>query len=73
MSGFAEPVLRIIRERYADFGPTLACEKLADIHDLNLAKEIVCKLMTRDGLWILRKHGRLVCISHACVGPVSVS
>ncbi|WP_447884886.1 hypothetical protein, partial [Serratia fonticola] len=24
---------------YADFGPTLACEKLAEIHDLYLAKE----------------------------------
>lgn len=32
MLGLAERVLRIIRERYADFGPTLACEKLADLH-----------------------------------------
>lgn len=32
--GLAERALHIIRERYADFGPTLACEKLAEIHDL---------------------------------------
>lgn len=30
MPGLAERALRIIRERYADFGPTLACEKLAE-------------------------------------------
>ena len=42
MPGLAERALRIIRERYADFGPTLACEKLAEIHDLYLAKETVC-------------------------------
>lgn len=55
MPGLAERALRIIRERYADFGPTLACEKLAEIHDLYLAKETVRKLMTRDGLWTPRK------------------
>uniref|UniRef100_UPI003969D2A5 ISNCY family transposase n=2 Tax=Enterobacter bugandensis TaxID=881260 RepID=UPI003969D2A5 len=54
MPGLAERALRIIRERYADFGPTLACEKLAEIHGLYLAKETVRKLMTRDGLWIPR-------------------
>ncbi|MBH2846256.1 ISNCY family transposase [Serratia marcescens] len=55
MPGLAERALHIIRERYADFGPTLACEKLAEVHDLYLAKETVRKLMTRDGLWIPRK------------------
>ena len=40
---------------YTSFGPTLACEKLAELHDLYLAKETVRKLMTRDGLWIPRK------------------
>jgi transposase len=28
--GLAQRALAIIRERYADFGPTLACEKLAE-------------------------------------------
>lgn len=55
MPGLAERALRIIRERYADFGPTLACEKLAEVHDLYLAKETVRQLMTRAGLWIPRK------------------
>src|SRR6266481_2238998 len=28
----------IIRERYPDFGPTLAAEKLAELHDIHLAR-----------------------------------
>ncbi len=55
MPGLAERALRIIRECYADFGPTLACEKLAEVHGLYLAKETVRKLMTQAGLWIPRK------------------
>ncbi len=55
MPGLAERALRIIRERYADFGQTLACEKLAEVHGLHLAKETVRKLMTQAGLWIPRK------------------
>lgn len=55
MPGLAERALRIIRERYADFGPTLACEKLAEVHGLYLTKETVRKLMTQAGLWIPRK------------------
>lgn len=34
--GLAERAVRLIRERYADFGPTLACEKLAECHALEL-------------------------------------
>lgn len=52
MLGLAERALRIIRERYADFGPTLACEKLAEVQGLYLAKETVRKLMTQAGLWV---------------------
>lgn len=33
MPGLAERALHIIRERYSDFGPTLACEKLAEVKD----------------------------------------
>ena len=29
--GLAERAIQIIRERYADFGPTPACEKLAEL------------------------------------------
>ena len=48
--------LSIIRDRYPDFGPTLACEKLRERHGILLAKETIRKLMTEAGLWIPRKQ-----------------
>jgi hypothetical protein len=53
--GVATSALTIIRERYQDFGPTLACEKLRELHGLVLAKETVRKLMLDAGLWIPRR------------------
>jgi hypothetical protein len=35
----AGPALSIIRDRYVDFGSTLACEKLRECHGIRLAKE----------------------------------
>jgi len=35
-TGFRETVLSIVRERYADFGPTLAAEKLSELHGLGV-------------------------------------
>ena len=50
-----QSALEIIIEKYSDFGPTLACEKLREIHNISLAKETVRKLMTNANLWITRK------------------
>ncbi|HEM7880614.1 ISNCY family transposase [Burkholderia contaminans] len=52
----ADRALSIIRERYADFGPTLACEKLWECHGIRLAKETVRRLMTDAGLWVPRRQ-----------------
>src|SRR5687767_13867805 len=41
----------LIREHYADFGPTLAAEKLRELHGLTLAKETVRKIMVDAGHW----------------------
>lgn len=54
-TGVGNLALSIIRERYADFGPTLVCEKLHEYHQLNLSKETVRQLMTDVGLWIPRR------------------
>ena len=54
--GLAQQALAIIRERYADFGPTLACEKLRECHGVELAKETVRRWMRDAGLWIPRKQ-----------------
>src|SRR5271156_2021054 len=52
----AQRALAIVRERYADFGPTLACEKLRECHGIRLAKETVRHLMTNAGRWIPRRQ-----------------
>ncbi|WP_167449687.1 ISNCY family transposase [Paraburkholderia terricola] len=52
----AQRALAIIREYYADFGPTLACEKLHECHGIRLAKETVRRLMTDAGLWVPRRQ-----------------
>ena len=52
----ADRAITIIRDRYADFGPTLACEKLYECHGIRLAKETVRRLMTDAGLWVPRRQ-----------------
>lgn len=53
--GLAMQVLTVIRDRYADFGPTLACEKLLECHGIQIGTETVRKLMMEAGLWIPRR------------------
>ena len=54
--GVAQRAIELIRERYADFGPTLACEKLNERHGLVLGVETVRSLMIAAGLWVPRKQ-----------------
>ena len=53
--------LWIVRQNYADFGPTLAAEKLAAEHGFSFSSETVRKWMIADGLWCDRRqrHKRL--------------
>ena len=53
-----ESVLATLHERYADFGPTLAAEKLAEVHGLRLGRETVRRWMAAAGLWVPRKERR---------------
>jgi hypothetical protein len=48
--------LSIVRERYADFGPTLAAEKLAEHHGCTISRETLRGWMIADGLWQDRRH-----------------
>src|SRR6266404_4945028 len=51
-------VLWIMRQNYADFGPTLAAEKLAGEHGFSFSSETLRKWMIADGLWLDRKQRR---------------
>lgn len=46
-----DQALSLIISNYHDFGPTLACEKLLEIHNLKLSVETVRQLMIGAGLW----------------------
>ncbi len=48
-------ILGIVRERYADFGPTLAAEKLKELHKLPIGTETLRLWMIAEGLWIPRR------------------
>jgi transposase len=50
--------LSLIKDRYADFGPTLAAEMLAEHHGFKVSRETVRKRMQEDGIWLSRKQRR---------------
>ena len=52
-SAWRVEVLGIIRERYPDFGPTLAAEKLAELHGIHIGRE------TKALSIILQRRGRI--------------
>jgi hypothetical protein len=46
--------LAIVRSQYEDFGPTLAHEKLTELHGLEFSVETLRHWMIHDGLWTPR-------------------
>jgi transposase len=55
-----DAALWIVRQYYADFGPTLAAEKLAAEHGFSLSSETLRKWMIAGGLWRDRKQRRSI-------------
>jgi len=45
-------ICQLIREKYSDFGPTLAHEKLVERHNKKLSIESLRQMMIADGLWV---------------------
>lgn len=48
-------IVKTIREKYSDFGPTLAAEKLSELHGINRDPETIRQLMLKENLWTLRR------------------
>lgn len=44
-------MVQIIKSQYHDFGPTLAQEKLSQIHNMSYSDETVRQIMIRAGIW----------------------
>ena len=50
-AGVKQQALDMIKEKYEDFGPTLAHEKLTEVHKLQISRESVRRMMIEEGLW----------------------
>ena len=72
-SGLRERVVALVRQHYSDFGPTLAHEKLVELHGIALSVETLRKWMSAAGLWLLRKERHSIRqprLRRACVGEL---
>lgn len=56
LAGLTEKALRKIKEKYSDFRPTFAAEKLLEVEKIKLSKETVRQLMMAADLWKNRKR-----------------
>ena len=54
-AGVVQQALDLVKEKYSDFGPTLAHEKLTEAHGLELSRESVRQIMIAEGLWKSRR------------------
>jgi transposase len=52
--------IALVRERYADFGPTLAAEKLAERDDLKVSRETLRSWMRQAGIWMSRAERKRI-------------
>jgi transposase len=50
-AGVAQQALDLIKAKYSDFGPTLAHEKLTEVHKLKLSRESVRRIMIEEEVW----------------------
>jgi len=53
-----QAAIDIIKARYPDFGPTLAAEKLQELHDITVSRETLRAWMIAEGLWDARARRR---------------
>ena len=58
-AGIRREVMDWVVKRYADFGPTLACEKLTEAHGYRLSAETLRQWMLAEGLWKAKSRRRL--------------
>lgn len=51
-------IIQIIKEKYHDFGPLLAWEKLTAVHNITIGRETVRVIMIRNNIWKSKKRKR---------------
>lgn len=55
-----EKAVSLIEQKYADFKPTFATEKLGEYHGINISPETTRRWMVEKGLWKTREQKRIV-------------
>ena len=53
-----EKVLKLYRKQYGDFGPTFACEKLLDVHEIKLSDETLRLWLNQENISYEKRKGR---------------
>ena len=53
-------IVELVRSRYVDFGPTLAAEKLSELHDIEVSNETLRTWLTDEGIWVTRAKRKRV-------------
>jgi transposase len=53
-----EKALKLFKEKYHDFGPTFASEKLLDVHAINISKETLRLWLNKENIPYQKRKGR---------------
>ena len=51
-----ELAMKLVRGQYSDFGPTLAHEKLLEVHGVRVSRGTIRAWMISDGAWTTRRE-----------------
>jgi hypothetical protein len=52
---YKDQVMGFVKEKYYDFGPEFAAQKLREVHGLKLSRETLRQWMIQEGLWVPQK------------------
>jgi transposase len=53
-----DKALKLYRKQYGDFGPTFACEKLLDVHEIKLSDETLRLWLNQENISYEKRKGR---------------
>jgi len=53
-----DKALKLFREKYSDFGPTFASEKLLDVHEIKVSKETLRLWLNKEDIPYAKRKGR---------------
>ena len=51
-------IVKIIKNKYYDFGPLIVCEKLKEVYGITLSDETIRQIMIRNNIWKSKKRKR---------------